>query len=326
MAKMFYNVEEAAERLGKTPEELRELVREGTLREFRDAGNVNYKVEDVEKLAGPSGGGGSGGSSSASASASGEIVLEPADDSGIELASGGSDVLSLEEVDASEDTAAGGSTAGGGKKKSKEDSVVPSVGVNVFDDDELDESVDPLAQTAVTDVGGLGIDGGGSGSGSGIMNLTRESDDTSLGSELLEEIYSDDEEGEPQVEMGEATRAGLEEAISDTPEPQPATAADDAFDAAEPEVEAAAAPQRRVRTETVVEYGADAVSAGLTAMMVVAVIVMAVAGLAGAAMVRGVTPGLLTTIYNKLGMFAGASLVLALLAAGVTFLLARRSK
>lgn len=325
MAKMFYNAEEAAERLGKSVEELRELVRQGTLREFRDAGNVNYKLDDVEKLAGPSGGG-AGGGGSASASASGEIVLEPAEDSGIELASSGSDVLSLEEVDASEDTAAGGSTAGGGKKKSKEDSVVPSVGVNVFDDDELDESVDPLAQTAVTDVGGLGIDQGGSGSGSGIMNLTRESDDTSLGAELLEEIYSDDE-GEPQVEMGEATRAGLEEAISDTPEPQPATAADDAFDAAEPEVETAtAAPQRRVHTETVVEYGADAVSSGLTAMMVVAVIVMAVAGLAGAAMVRGVTPGLLTSIYDKLGMFAGASLVLALLAAGVTYLLARRSK
>jgi hypothetical protein len=57
--------------------------------------------------------------------------------------------------------------------------VVPSVGVNVFDDDELDEMVDPLAQTAVIDVAGLGIEG--MGSGSGILDLTRESDDTSLG-------------------------------------------------------------------------------------------------------------------------------------------------
>ena len=188
MAKMFYTAEEAAKRLGKTVEGLQDLVADGTLREFRDGDALNYKVSDVDAIA-P----GDILADSGSASASGEIVLEPAEDSGIELSPTGSDILSLEEVDAgdtSSTTATGRKEDTAARKKSY--TVVPSVGVNVFDDDELDEAVDPLAQTAVTDVGGLGLDGVGS--GSGILDLTKESDDTSLGAELLEEIYSGEEE------------------------------------------------------------------------------------------------------------------------------------
>ena len=59
-------------------------------------------------------------------------------------------------------------------------------GVDVFQNDEI-ERVDPSAQTAIAP----GISEGGSegvGSGSGLLDLTRESDDTSLGAELLDEI------------------------------------------------------------------------------------------------------------------------------------------
>jgi hypothetical protein len=92
MAKTFYSAMEAAEKLGRGEAELKDLVRAGKLREFRDAGTVNYKVSDVDaltKAAAPpakpapaaksgvarSPGGSKAGSSIASASASGEIVL-----------------------------------------------------------------------------------------------------------------------------------------------------------------------------------------------------------------------------------------------------------
>jgi hypothetical protein len=59
-------------------------------------------------------------------------------------------------------------------------------GVDIFQSDDVDR-VDPSAQTAisggVSDVGSDGV-----GSGSGLLDLTRESDDTSLGAELLDEI------------------------------------------------------------------------------------------------------------------------------------------
>lgn len=303
MAKMFYTVEEAAKRLGKTEDELRALVREGTLREFRDAGSTNYKVDEVDQMA-EAAGADSGGTA---ASSSGGIVLEPADDSSIELSPSGSDILSLEEVDASEATAAGSTTG----TKAKEGSVIPSIGINVFDDDELDEAVDPLAQTAVSDVAGLGIDG--TGSGSGIMNLTRESDDTSLGADLIDEIYTGDETTS-DVEMGDATRAGLDEAIPEAP---------DGEEVFRPELDPSAKP--KTTTVEVVEYGPDAVSSGLTALMVVAVVVMLVGGLSGAAMVRGVVPGIIEQIYDNLMIFAGAAVGVSVIAAGVTYILAKRS-
>ena len=307
MAKMFYSAEEAALRLGKTLEELKQLVREGTLREFRDAGTVNYKVDEVDGMAAPG--------ESAGGSESGEIMLEPGEESGIELAASGSDILSLEE-DGEPSPGDTGDTAAGTKaseRKKKGSTVIPSVGVNVFDDDEVDEVVDPLAQTAVTDVAGLGLEG--SGSGSGILDLTRESDDTSLGAELLEEIYSSESEGEGDaVEMGEDTRAGLEEAVTEeTPSEE------EVFEAAE-----GAAPVRAVVSR--VEYRPNAVSTSLTVLMMVAVVVMWFAGLAGAALVRGIAPSILRGVYANLAIYAGGALVVAGLAAAVTYFLAKRSE
>ena len=318
MAKMFYTAEEAAKRLGKTIEELQELVAEGTLREFRDGDALNYKVSDVDAIA-PS----DILADSGSASASGEIVLEPAEDSGIELSPTGSDILSLEEVDAGDTSS---TTATGRKEdtaaRKKSDTVVPSVGVNVFDDDELDEAVDPLAQTAVTDVGGLGLDGVGS--GSGILDLTKESDDTSLGAELLEEIYSG-EEGD-SGEMGEDTRAGLE-ATPEEPEAVEEGAFEGDVEAGSEEAEAAEpAPVAVAAVATAAEPVADAVSAGLTALMVVALVVMWFAGLAGAGLVRGVVPSLVSGVYAHLAVFAGGALGVAVIAGAISFLLARRSK
>ncbi|MEK7731585.1 MAG: helix-turn-helix domain-containing protein [Planctomycetota bacterium] len=317
MAKMFYSAKEASERLGRSEDELKTLVRDGKLREFRDAGSVNYKVSDVDGLASkapaksakpvPASVGGS---------QSGEIVLEPVEDSSVELAPSASDVVSLEGVDA-EDTAIGARIA----KKAKEGSAVASVGVNVFDDDDLDEHVDPLAQTAVTDVAGLGLEG--IGSGSGILDLTREADDTSLGAELLEEIYTG-EEGEAEgaegatAEMGEATRAGLDEAL-------PAEGAADEEAVAAGAAPVAATKPRAVVT-SVIEYAPDAMSNCLTAALVVAVAVMWIGGLGAAALVRGVTPSILRSVYDNLMIFAGGSLLACGIAAGLVYFLAKRSR
>jgi excisionase family DNA binding protein len=50
MSGMFYSLEEAAEKLGKTRNEVKKLVKEGQLREFRDGPNVLFKAEEVEAL------------------------------------------------------------------------------------------------------------------------------------------------------------------------------------------------------------------------------------------------------------------------------------
>lgn len=50
MSGMFYSLQEAAGRLNKTAEELKEIVKQGKLREFRDGSNVAVKVDEVEAL------------------------------------------------------------------------------------------------------------------------------------------------------------------------------------------------------------------------------------------------------------------------------------
>lgn len=311
MAKMFYSAKEAAQKLGIAEAELKDLVRKGSLREFRDAGSVNYKVEEIDKFAetrGTPGGKAGSKAGSAAASASGAIVLEPAEESGINLASSGSDIFQMEEVVA-DDTATGMRAT----KKAKEGTVVPSVGINVFDDDELDEMVDPLAQTAVTDVGGLGIEGVGS--GSGILDLTRESDDTSLGAELLEEIYTG-EDAAPQ--MGEDTRAGLDVAVAE--QVTPPTKDEEAFEVAE-----AAPGKPRAVVTRVVEYAPDAVSTGLTALMFAAALILWFAGLAAAGMARGFAPSLIQSLYANLAMYAGIATLLTAVAGVAAYFYAKRS-
>jgi len=50
MAGMFYSLQEAAEKLNKTTEEMKELAKQGKLREFRDGSNLLFKVDEVEAL------------------------------------------------------------------------------------------------------------------------------------------------------------------------------------------------------------------------------------------------------------------------------------
>ena len=58
MAKMFYTMEETKASLGRNEEEIKQLAREGRLREFRDGPRLMFKADQVEQLKGELGGGG----------------------------------------------------------------------------------------------------------------------------------------------------------------------------------------------------------------------------------------------------------------------------
>lgn len=50
MAGMFYSLKETALQLGKTEDQVRQLVKEGKLREFRDGANLLFKIDEVNSL------------------------------------------------------------------------------------------------------------------------------------------------------------------------------------------------------------------------------------------------------------------------------------
>src|SRR5215212_9781968 len=62
MAKMFYTLEEAKGALNRNEEEIKQLTREGRLREFRDGPRLMFKADQVEQLKAELGGGTSSGS------------------------------------------------------------------------------------------------------------------------------------------------------------------------------------------------------------------------------------------------------------------------
>jgi excisionase family DNA binding protein len=328
MSKMFYTMEETMERLGVTEAQVREMVKEGRLREFRDAGQVNFKADEVDALS-------ISFDSMAGASATGELVLEPADDSQISMASTGNDLLALDDTSLEKPD-----------EDAKEGTKVTSVGISVFDEEDIEGGADPAAKTVLSpDESGSGSGSGltGIGSGSGLLDLTRDSrDDTSLGADLLDEIYPGEESG-GTMEMGDATRAGLSEAINDDT-PAPSLTAMGALggtgaggtamggtrggsrvgsgapleDFAAPA--SAGAPSRSAMTVP----ESDPLATGLTGMLLVTVLVMIVAGLASAAMIRGGWPGLLDLIYQKLWIFGAACAGAAVIALVVGILLGKR--
>ena len=171
MAKMFYTAEEAAAKLSVSEDGLKALVGENKLREFRDGARVMFKVDQVDKLLSSQGASAAGGSVLGLAgSTAGGIGLS---DSGIPLSeSGKSDAISLADSDI--------------KPAAKEDTVV--TGQNMFDTGEV-KPADSAAQTQIQSAIDDQLSLEGVGSGSGLLDLTRESDDTSLGAELLDEIY-----------------------------------------------------------------------------------------------------------------------------------------
>ncbi|HMN39862.1 MAG TPA: helix-turn-helix domain-containing protein [Phycisphaerales bacterium] len=171
MAKMFYSLEEAAQRLGKTQSEVQQMASSGQLQEFKDRDKLMFKREQVDLLAG--GGKGDSAGFIPLAGNEGSSMGLQLDDSGSKAGSkGGSGHIELDDP------------------ASKEKS-----GISIFDTEGTEEG-DPSAVTRITETRGADdITLESVGSGSGLLDLTREADDTSLGADLLEDVYKPDEDG-----------------------------------------------------------------------------------------------------------------------------------
>jgi hypothetical protein len=152
MAKLFYTIDEAAAKLKMSEAEVKQLVTSGQLQEFRDRDKLMFKVDQVNLLAT---GGEDEGSSVIPLAESGELGA-------ISLASDSGTGMNLE-------------------------SPKEQTGISIFEADQTEEA-DPSAVTQVTESAPTELSLETVGSGSGLLDLTREADDTSLGQNLLEEV------------------------------------------------------------------------------------------------------------------------------------------
>lgn len=272
MAKMFYTLEEAASKLGKSVDEVKEMAERGQLQEFRDRDRLMFKVEQVDLLAG-----------------GGEDDMIPLADDDLEplsLASSGSG-SALEIENPKEQT-----------------------GISIFEAEET-ETADPMAATQVTTSPAAGFSAGDAGaSGSGLLDMTREADDTSLGADLLEDVYGGETQAETVASEPGLGGTGESAALFET-----TGAASDVNAAA-----AVAAPPM-VLVERIDGPGSG-LAAGLALGMIVTlaltlvVVLMAMTGGGGA---------ILAMVSGNFWAFVGGLAGLTVIAAVVGFLLLRRA-
>ena len=189
MAKMFYSAQEAAGKLGKSVDELMAMAKSGEVQSFQQDDQDMFRVEQIDMISSTDDLGdlsinlddsGEADSLGLSGSAPGidgdEVSLEMSGEIGLEDSNtGGAD-----------DSFLAGSGMG--------------TGISAFESEASGDDLlkDDLSLETV-------------GSGSGLLDLTRESDDTSLGAELLDEVYSnDDDPAIPASSSGLFEAAGAE--------------------------------------------------------------------------------------------------------------------
>ena len=162
MAKMYYSEPETCEILGLDVDGLMEFVNSGRLQMYQDGPKHVYKASDVDSL-------------------KDEIGTGDQGEDDIALATDGeADAISLADVDIEMEQA---------PEIKKEDTVITAAGISIFDDEDLEiEEADPMAATQIAPSLDDQVALDGIGSGSGLLDLTRESDDTSLGVEVLDHI------------------------------------------------------------------------------------------------------------------------------------------
>lgn len=188
MASAYYKMPEVMDKLGKSEKDVQNLIKQGKLRQYMDAGKPVFKVDEVDTLA--------------------EQLV------GLDLTQGGSDLgLALEEtgeitLEPDEDKPKSKESEGGfGLSQmgdlTNADTNVGTVGINILSgtDDAYKLTEDTKAETQIGDIDEIeSLDADSNlesfGSGSGLLDLSLQADDTSLGAVLDDILPSGAEAGE----------------------------------------------------------------------------------------------------------------------------------
>ncbi len=206
-----------------------------------------------------------------------------------DLGLSGSSIISLEA--SPEETAVAGQAAA-----QEFEQPAKKVGISVFDDDELEIDADPMGEThiaaSVEELDSVG-------SGSGLLDLTRESDDTSLDPDLLEVISpseaTETATEEETMEDAPVEDSGVEAAVTEEQPFEPV---------------AAMAPAPRVAA------GATAGETPMNLCALMGVLGLALVGLAATAQIQGVWPEFMNFIARGMWhgvVFGGVALIALIL-------------
>ena len=207
------------------------------------------------------------------------------------VAGASSDSVSLEEVDAA---------PAAPETMRKEDTVITAQGISIFDDEDLEiEEADPMAKTQIAPSLDDQIALDGVGSGSGLLDLTRESDDTSLGAEVLGAVGAS---GDSWSEV--------ETIQPDFPTSPSAPVSKSAQYAAEP-------------TEFV--ESVDPSSGFFGGLIVVGAAIMLLMMTVSIAAIQGLVSGMIEGMQKNLGLFVGIMAVVAIIVGVIGYVVSKNA-
>lgn len=213
---------------------------------------------------------------------------------------GGADAISIDEVDAASRAA------------EADDTVITQVGINVFDERDVEVDSDPLADTVITPSVEDEASIEGAGSGSGLLDLSHEKDESSFG-EVLDGI-----EELPAIAAGGSTVGGDIAAESDIGEVGDIADAEEVEEVAAPaRAGVFAAPAREVEV-------ADPTGPAFTLLSAIAFLVMGALMVVVASAIRGVRLPVLDSLSGSmLWIVAGGLLAVSFIAFLITWALGR---
>jgi excisionase family DNA binding protein len=391
MAGMFYSLKEAAQKLGKTEDQVKRLVKENKLREFRDGSNLLFTVQEVDALLAEGAGAGAD-----------DLELQdlPLGEEPIEAVEGADapdlgagleeDIFQLDEAatpaegdattdldlipgleeqeqpaEAAEEQTAGGTAAdedlfvaedleppaiqagegsseeislapesgilAGGSDITDMDTALTGEGINVLagtdadnvTEDSMAETVGPAASAGTSAEASLeeiedDVNLDSFGSGSGLLDLSLQADDTSLGG-ILDEIYTA-EGGE-----GEATPAEGAEVEADAEAGAAAS-----FDEITAEAEHVSAEEELTVPEPVaampaamgaalIEVAPDAQSNILGMLLFLPLLALLYTAIVVVAGMQKIMPSILSSVQGFIWYLMGGAAVLTLIVFGASF-------
>jgi len=323
MAKLFYTIEETCAKLGKSEDEVKEMASSGQLDEMRDGESVMFKRQQVDLLSGDTGSDGELELDLTSGASGFDLNLgdtgennSPADASGDTSAGGSGYDLSGSGMGLSQSGSAAGLELGGSASGLGFD-LGDSGSAAGFDLGETGDATgfgaafdedDDSAETRVSEAIDEELSLESVGSGSGLLNLTRESDDTSLGAELLDEVW----EGGDSGEFG-ASASGLFESSGDGGEATPSA------------TRAVEAPLGLAIPMMAEAYDGKWSGAGTGFMIgaflaLTAVLLMLISSLAG------VAPRLATQMTENIPMYVGGLAVIAVVFGAIGMFIGKASE
>jgi len=322
MAGMFYSLQEVAKKLNITEEEVKALAKEGKLREFRDGSKLLFKADEVEALM-----------PAAGAPVSEEVPAEETPTPTPEPSAAETPIKETpvpseqpaeeEEISLAPETG----TPVAPSELTDADTAITAEGVSVLGEADRDYPVtdDTMAETTVAPdtTGTIGVAGktgttpeapleesgedvslDSFGSGSGLLDLSLQADDTSLGG-ILDEIYTaEGAEGKEPAPAGTA-----EEVVAEAEHVLP----EEELVAAQPAVGAPAIAQPYIEPAPDVQSNTFGMLLILPLLALLYTAVVAVAGQ------RGVVPSILEKIHSVIWYIVIAAVVITGLVVGAAF-------